>query len=66
MLRNILNLGGRLLIICLAAGLALAATYSFTAPVKAANEEAKAQEALRASIRTRRISYRWTSRRFPI
>lgn len=48
MLRNILNLGGRLLIICLAAGLALAATYSFTAPVKAANEEAKAQEALRA------------------
>ena len=48
MWRNIINLGGRLLIICLVAGLALAATYNLTAPVKAANDEARAQEALRA------------------
>jgi len=47
MWRNIVNLGGRLLIICLVAGLALAATYNITAPIKAANDEARAQEALR-------------------
>ena len=47
MWRNVINLGGRLLIICLVAGLALAGTYSLTQPIKAANDAAKAEAALR-------------------
>jgi electron transport complex protein RnfG len=48
MLRNIINLGGRLLIVCLVAAVALAATYNITAPVKAANDAAIAEKARKA------------------
>ena len=48
MLRNIVHLGGRLLIICMVAGALLSLTYSVTAPVKAANDALKAQQALAA------------------
>ena len=42
MWRNIIQLGGRLLVICLVAGLALSATYGVTLPIKLANDAAKA------------------------
>ena len=45
MLRSFLNLGGRLLLICLVAALALSVTYYFTAPVVEANELAASLEA---------------------